>query len=215
MTFRLFLTTALAVAGLVLAGCSKPPEPATEAPKAEAVETSEAEPTHALSGELEEAAAADSHLVIRTDDGQRHRVEVHSGTKMNPFRHAAEQIGAGTKEMAQATASSVKKGTMVAVRYTEKEGKLVAHHVQHASGQTVKKTEAIVHRIDDDGRKIVVKTKDGAEEVYEVSKDATHASARKIASVGKAAGAEIKSGTKATIHFTEEAGKKVAHFFHH
>lgn len=60
-----------------------------------------------------------------------------------------------------------------------------------------------------------LKTKDGAEHVYDVGKDATIASGGKIAGVGKLAVERIPEGAEATIHFSEEAGQKVVHFFSH
>jgi len=65
------------------------------------------------------------------------------------------------------------------------------------------------------GERIIVKTKDGAEEVYEVGKRATVATGNKITEVGKWTGDKVVAGTKATISYTEEAGKKVVHFVEH
>jgi hypothetical protein len=220
----LFVTAA--AAALLLAGCSsKPSQPASEAPKAPAeAPQAAAEPpthdpathgTHAVVGEAQEVGPKGAHIVVKSEDGKTQRVETHAGTEVNAFEHGFQEIGKGAVQVSKATADEVKKGATVAVRYSEKEGKMVAHQVQHAAKATVKETKVIIHRVEDGGRKVIVKTKDGAEQVYEVGKDATVATGNKIVEIGKVAGAKIAEGTTATIHYTEEAGKKTIHFVEH
>ncbi|MBL0160399.1 MAG: hypothetical protein IPP47_25460 [Bryobacterales bacterium] len=218
MSKPLIALLTLSALGVFGVGCSsKPPQPVAETPKAAEPVVTEApdEPTHAIVGEVTEVDPAGAHVKVRTSDGKEHHVEIGPKTKLRTIEHGVEQVAHGTEEVAKATARDVKKGTMVAVRFTEKEGKLVAHEVHHASKEVVKKSEVVIHKIDEDGRKIIVKTKDGAEKVYEVSKDATIATGHKLTDVGKATGEKIVVGTKATIHFTEKAGKSIAHFVHH
>ncbi len=218
MSKPLIALLTLSALGVFGVGCSsKPPQPVAETPKAAepVVAEAPAEPTHAIVGEVTEVDPAGAYVKVRTSDGKEHRVEIGSKSELRTMEHGVEQVAHGTEEVAKATARDVKKGTMIAIRYSEKEGKLVAHNIQHASKEVVKKSEVVIHKIEDDGRKIIVKTKDGAEKVYEVSKDVTIATGDKLSHIGKATGEKLVEGTKATIHFTEKSGKSIAHFVHH
>jgi ElaB/YqjD/DUF883 family membrane-anchored ribosome-binding protein len=154
-------------------------------------------------------------ITIRTKDGKVQKVEVGPDTEVKGLKSGAEEVGKGAAGVAKAAASEIKKGTRVAITYTEKEGKLIAHKVQHASKEVVKESEVVIHKVEDGGKKVLVKTKDGTEHVYEVSKDATVAAAKKTGEFGHMIGGKLTEGAKATLHFTEESGKKVVHFVQH
>lgn len=207
------LTAAATV--VFLAGCSSKP-PATETPKT----TAEApappqEPTHAIVGEVQEVDPQGSSITIRTANGEIHRVQVDSEAHVTGLKQGASETGKGITHLAKAVGTDVKKGTMVAVKYTEKEGKLIAHEVKHASKEVVKGTEVVVHKVVDGGKRVVVKTRDGVEHTYEVGKDVTVTAGKQIAKAGTATGSAISEGAKATLHFTEEQGSKVVHFVSH
>jgi len=207
------LTAAATV--LLLSGCSSKP-PATETPKAAAeAPAPPQEPTHAVVGEVQEVDPQGSSITIRTSSGEVHRIQVDSEAQVSSVKQGASETGKGISHLAKAVGTDIKKGTLVAVKYTEREGKLVAHEVKHASKEAVKGTEVVVHKIADGGKKVVVKTKDGAEHVYEVSKDVTVTAGKKIAKAGESTGSAISEGAKATLHFTEEQGGKVVHFVSH
>lgn len=211
----------LAAAVVIMSGCSSKP---TEPPVAEAPKAAESAPApapaappaeQALVGEVTQVAADGSNMTVRTSDGQDHQVEVKPDTVVRTIQHGATQTGEATATGAKAVGTDVKKGTMVAVRYTEDSGKMVAREVQGASKTTVKQSEVVVEKVSDDGKTVWVKTKDGTQEAYEVSKDATVAAGKKVGEAGKVSANAVTTGTKATITWTEKAGKKVAHFFQH
>jgi len=209
------LLTAAAI-GLFLAGCSsKPtaPAPPTEPPKA--ATEARPEPTHAIAGEVQEADPQGGSITVRTAQGEVHRVEVAPHTEVKGLKEGTSEVGKGAAGMAKAVGTDVKRGTMVVVKYTEREGTLVAHEVKHASKDVVKESEVVIHKVEDGGKRVIVKTSNGAKQVYEVSKDATVTTGKEIASAGSATGAKISEGAKATIHFTEDAGNKVVHFVSH
>jgi hypothetical protein len=52
----------------------------------------------------------------------------------------------------------------------------------------------------------VVKTADGTEKTFEYTGNAAK-------DMGKAVGAGTEKGAKVTVYYTEETGKKIAHFF--
>jgi hypothetical protein len=144
-----------------------------------------------------------------------HRIEVASHTEVNGLKDAASEAGKGVAGMAKAVGTDLKRGTTVVVKYTEKEGKLVAHEVRHTSKVVVKQSEGVVHKVEDGGKKVLVKTQEGTQQAFEVGKDATVTTSKKIAGAGATAGAYIAEGAKATVHYTEEATNKVAHFVSH
>ncbi len=72
-----------------------------------------------------------------------------------------------------------------------------------------------IHKVGDTGEKIVIKTKNGTEEAYDVSKKAVVTSGKKIGEISKVVANKTVEGTKATVHFTEEAGRKIVHFIEH
>lgn len=217
MTLTKCISLSVAAIAVLSVGCSSnkpapPPEPpkaAESAPPPPAVEES------AIVGQLQSVGPNGSPIVIRTSDGQDHTIQVAQDTEVSSLHDGAVQVAKGAEEMAKTAVGGVKKGTMVAVHFTEKEGKLVASKVKTGSKEVVKETEVVVTKVDEGGRKVWVKTKDGAEHVYEVSKDATIATGKKVSEVGKATGSKIAEGTKATIHFTEQQGQKLMHFMKH
>jgi uncharacterized protein with PhoU and TrkA domain len=219
----------IAFAALVLfgTGCSsnKSAEPAKQAeqqpatppaaPPATATPETPIPRENAMVGQIQSVSPKGDKIVLRTAEGKQHTVEVTPETKVASLHDGMVEIGKGTESVAKVTAKEVKDGTMVAVHFTEKEGKLVASEVKRGSKAVVKETKVIVKKVDETGRKVIVQTEDGAEHVYEVGKEATIATGDKIVDIGKLSGAKIAEGTKATIHFSEQQGQKMLHFFKH
>jgi arginine repressor len=73
----------------------------------------------------------------------------------------------------------------------------------------------LVQKVEDGGKKITVKTKDGAEYVIHVAgHTAVHAGKgieKGAEKAGAAMAGAVKSGSHAVVHFTEESGNKTAH----
>jgi len=63
-----------------------------------------------------------------------------------------------------------------------------------------------VSKIGAGGKTVVVKLADGTEQTFETT---GHAAAE----IGSATAAGTEKVAKVTVHYTEEGGKKVAHFF--
>ena len=91
----------------------------------------------------------------------------------------------------------------------------------HATGSGAKKTAVEVDAIGKDGMKavdgtvskvgaggktVVIKLADGTEQTFETT---GHAAAE----IASATAAGSEKAAKVTVHYTEEGGKKVAHFF--
>ena len=56
--------------------------------------------------------------------------------------------------------------------------------MKHASKEVLKESEVVIHKVEDGGRKVIVKTKDGAQQACQVSKDVTVTTGKKIADAG-------------------------------
>jgi hypothetical protein len=63
-----------------------------------------------------------------------------------------------------------------------------------------------VEKVDEGTKTVVVKSADGTEKTFEYGGDALKDS-------GKAVGKGTEKGAKVTVYYTEETGKKIAHFF--
>ena len=218
MYTKRILAVSVATLALIGAGCSsnkpaEPPKAAESAPPATPAAPPPAD--SAIAGEVRSIDPAGSSMTVRTADGKTHRVHVTPETKVDALHHGVAEGGRGAEAIARTTAQDIKKGTVVAIHYAEKEGKMVASHVKRGSKAVVKESEVVIRKVDQEGRKVYAKAKDGTEHVYEVGKEATIATGNKIADVGKVTGEKLKEGTQATIHFSEESGRKVMHFLKH
>jgi hypothetical protein len=70
----------------------------------------------------------------------------------------------------------------------------------------MKVTKGTVTKIDKGTKTVVVKSADGTEKTFEYTDNAAK-------DMGKATGKGVEKGAKVTVYYTEETGKKIAHFF--
>jgi ABC-type oligopeptide transport system substrate-binding subunit len=101
----------------------------------------------------------------------------------------------------------VKQTTVHGAQDTAVAGKDAFHGLKDNIGKDgLKATEAAVTHIDRGAKTLAVKTADGAEVTFRLTDSAA-----------KSAGTDIKEGAeksaKVTVYYTEEGGRKVAHFF--
>jgi hypothetical protein len=81
-----------------------------------------------------------------------------------------------------------------------------AEEIDHVGKDGLKVTEGTVSKIDRDGKTLMVKTADGAEATFSLTEHAAK-DARKDIAKG------TEKSAKVTVYYTEEGGRKVAHFF--
>jgi hypothetical protein len=70
--------------------------------------------------------------------------------------------------------------------------------------------QGTVTDVDKAARTVTIKAEDGTESTYHIAKDATVDTEH---GVTKDSELIAKKGEKATVHYTDEAGKKVVHLF--
>lgn len=159
---------------------------------------------HAVEGVVTKVDLTGKTIFVKTADGTEHAFKYTEKTTL----HGLKDAGHMTKTGAVDTYMKGKEGTMVLVHYTEKGGDKSAVAFRDMGKDTVKVSDGTVTKVDKAARTVTVKTEDGSEATYHVAKDATVDSGH-----GLVKGADYaKEGEKVTVHYTEDAGKKVAHF---
>jgi hypothetical protein len=108
----------------------------------------------------------------------------------------------GTKE----GFDGLKEGSQVVVRYTAKGTEKTADDLGKIGKDGMKVTKGTVTKIDKGTKTVVVKSADGTEKTFEYTDNAAK-------DMGKATGKGVEKGAKVTVYYTEETGKKIAHFF--
>ena len=112
----------------------------------------------------------------------------------------------GTENGAKDTFKGVKEGSEVVAHYSAKGADKTAVEVDNVGKDGLKATDGTVTEIDRGAKTIAVKTADGTVQSFKM---ADHASVDAGKDVGKA----TEKSAKVTVYYTEDAGKKIAHFF--
>jgi len=78
---------------------------------------------------------------------------------------------------------------------------------------TVKTTRGTITKIDKKAHTVTIKGEDGAESTYDFGKDAATDSEHGVVKGFDYTASKAKQGDKVVVEYTENAGKKVVHFF--
>jgi hypothetical protein len=132
--------------------------------------------------------------VVKTAEGTEHTFHFAGRT----VAHGAEATAKGTKDAFQ----GMKEGDDVIVHYTVKGTEKTAVEIDHVGKDGLKAGVVAVKSVDHGAKTVTAKTAEGAEETYHLTDQAVHET-----------GKGLKTGTKTTVYYTEEAGKKIAHYF--
>ena len=141
---------------------------------------------HFIHGTIKHADSATKTVVVKTADGTEHTIKFTADTTVK-----------GTKE----GFDGLKEGTEVVARTTGKGVDETAMDIGKVGKDGLKATKGTVTKFDEGTKTVVVKTADGTEKTFELT--------------GKAAedaGKGVAKGAKVTVYYTEEGGKKVAHY---
>jgi hypothetical protein len=151
----------------------------------------------AVDGTVKKIDAATKIVVVETADGAKHS-----------FHYAADLAVHGASDTAKGSKESlygIKEGSVVAVHYTAEGGTETAHEIDRLGKDGLKATKVTISHFDIAAKTVAVKTADGTEETYRLS---SHAAVDTAKDVAKA----TDKSAKVTIYYTEDAGKKTAHF---
>lgn len=130
-------------------------------------------------------------VVVRATDGTEHTIKVTGETTYKGARAGSEDLKEGTEVVARTTGKGADE-TGVEVGKIGKDG--------------VKVTKGTIVKVDHGSKTVAVKTADGTETTFKFTDDAGK-------DMGKAIGAGTEKGAKVTVYYTEDIGKKTAHFF--
>jgi hypothetical protein len=137
-------------------------------------------------------------VVVKTADGTEHTFHFVKRSTV----HGAEDTGKGAEDAFH----GLKEGSEVAVHYTAKGGVETGEEFDRIGKDGLKATDVTVTHIDRGAKTLAVKTADGTAETF-----------RLTGSAAKDAGKDIVQGSeksaKVTVYYTEEGGRKIAHFF--
>jgi hypothetical protein len=152
----------------------------------------------AVSGTVKTVDAATKTVVIKAADGTEHTFHVAARATV----HGAEDVGKGSKDAYH----SLKEGNEVVVHYTVKGTEKTAEEFDRVGKDGLHVAEGTVKGIDRGAKTITVKTADGAEATYHFTAHVTSETGKDVAD------GTVKAG-KVTVYYTEDAGRKIVHFF--
>ena len=152
----------------------------------------------AVSGTVKKVDSGTKTVIVKTADGSEHTFHFVERTSVQ----GADATAAGAKDAFH----GVKEGSEVVVHYSKRGTEETAEEIDRVGKDGLKVTEGTVSKIDRGGKTLVVKTADGAEETYHLTDHAAK-------DAGKDIGKGTEKSAKVTVYYTEEAGRKVAHFF--
>ena len=142
-------------------------------------------------GTIKKVDSATKAIVVKTGDGTKHTIKV---------------TGQTTYKGTQEGLDGLKEGTEVVARTTGKGVDETGVEIGKISKDSVKVTKGTIVKVDQGTKTVVVKTADGTEKTFDFTENAGK-------DMGQAVGAGTEKGAKVTVYYTEETGKKIAHFF--
>lgn len=152
----------------------------------------------AVHGTITKLDSSSKTMVVKTKDGTEHTLHFTENTAVE----GADKTAAGAKE----SFKGLSEGSEVVAHYTAHGAEKSATEVDKVGKGGLKYMDGTVTKVGGDGKTVVVKAADGTEHTFDVAGRDTADAAKGI---GKAAD---KTG-KTTVYYTEEGGKKIAHFF--
>ena len=156
----------------------------------------------AVHGTVTKMDAGTKTAVVKTKDGTEYTIKFADKTTVHGVRASADATATGTKD----TFHGLKEGSDVVAHYTVKGADKTAVEIDNVGKHGIKAVEGTVTHIDRGTKTVAVKTADGTEQTFKLSGHAA-------ADAGKDIGKGTEKSAKVTVYYTEEAGKKTAHFF--
>lgn len=153
---------------------------------------------NAIHGTITKLDSATKTMVVKTKDGVEHTVYFVDKTSV----WGADKTAAGAKEAFK----GLSEGSEVVVHYTVKGTESTATEVDKVGKDGLKSIDGTITKVGEGGKTVVVKAADGTEQIFTV---VGHDTAEAAKGLGKAT---AKAG-KTTVYYSQEGGKKVAHFF--
>jgi hypothetical protein len=153
------------------------------------------EGTIALEGTVNKTYAAANTVIVKATDGVEHL-----------FHLTRHTVVHGAKDAGDAALSGLKEGSHIVVHYAAEGGQKTAVEVDRLGDDGLAAMEGVVTRVDREGRRISIRLADGSTETLQLSERAAR-------DVGKDVDRAAAAGAKVVVYYTDEAGRRVAHYF--
>ncbi len=144
-----------------------------------------------IHGTVKKVDKATKTVVVKTADGTEHTIKVSSDATVK-----------GTKK----GIDGLKEGSEVVARTTGKGAEETGDAIGEVGKGSMKVAKGTIEKVDQGTKTVVVKSADGTEKTFAYTDNAAK-------DMGKAVGTGTEKGAKVTVYYTEETGKKIAHFF--
>ncbi len=151
----------------------------------------------AVAGTIKHVDAESKVVVVETDKGIKHTF--HYSEKVTI--HGAQDVARTPDEALK----GLKDGTRVAIHYTVSGSRETAHEVDLLGDRCLMATKGTVTEIDRGSKVVAIKTADGTKETFHLTERASIDSGKDVAK-------GTDKATTVTVYYTEDAGKKIAHF---
>jgi len=153
---------------------------------------------NAVHGTITSIDSSAKTLVIKTSNGVEHTLHYVEKTTV----HGADKSADNAKDSWR----GLKADTEVVAHYTERGTHKTALEIDKVGKDGLKTTDGTIEELDKSGKKLVVKTSNGVEEEFRLTENAAKDAGTYISE-------NLAKGKKAIVYYTEEANKKIAHFF--
>jgi hypothetical protein len=163
---------------------------------------------HAVGGVVTKVDSAAKTIAVKLADGSERVFRYTGRTTMHVSKEAAHGAKVGSVDSYMAG----KEGTHVVVHYTGEGADRTAVGVDDFGKEGLKFSRGTVTHVDQAARMVTVKSEDGTEQTYHVAKDAAIDTEHGVV---KGFENTTKEGEHVTVHYTDEAGKKVIHLIRH
>ena len=148
--------------------------------------------TVALEGTVQQEDTAANTVIVKTKDGVDH------------LFHFTNVLIHGGKDTDTSALRGLREGSSVVVHYTVAGGDSSAQEIDRVGEEGLKITEGVVNHINRRKKQIVVRFDNGKTQRFELTERAT-------ADAGK--DLDREGATKVVIYYSDEGGRKVAHYF--
>jgi hypothetical protein len=159
---------------------------------------------HIVSGTVTKVDQGAKTVTVKTAAGAEETVKLTEKTSV--------KAGEST---AQATAAGVKQGDHVVVHYSTVAGQKTALAVKKTGDATAKAAQGTVVGVDKAARTVTLQAADGTKDTYHLAQDGVLETGKAAGKAGDATADSMAKGSKVTVHYTEDAGRKIAHGIDH
>jgi hypothetical protein len=159
------------------------------------VRPSHAETANVFTGTLKKVDTDTKTIVVDTGEGTEKTAKFTEKTTVN-----------GLKDGAKATDLAGKEGGHVIVHTVGD----TAHGVTWVGDKSVHSSEGVIDDVGKGTKTVAVKTADGSKDTFEVADHAAVGTSKRVTDYSVEG---AKKGEHVTVYYTEEGGKKIAHFF--